>query len=111
MLWTWQNGDVGAILEFDGNHVKAPASITAKTLVKPAERDLYFPAADEEYEVSRIPNAQLRVTPGIWGHFAGSGGNPEDTKFIENAMKELLSAPVTSNSNDSSDLSHMHISA
>ena len=106
-----QNGDVGATPGFDGDHVKALASIKAKTLVMPAERDLYFPAADEEYEVSKMPNAGLRVIPGIWGHFAGGGGNPEDTKFIDNAVKEFLLTPVTDNSNDSSDMSDMHISA
>ena len=45
----------------------------AKAIVMPAEIDLYFPVADEEYEVSHMPNAQLRVIPGIWGHFAGGG--------------------------------------
>ncbi len=106
-----QNGDVGATPGFDGDHVKALASIKAKTLVMPAERDLYFPVADEEYELSKMPNAELRVIPGIWGHFAGGGGNPEDTKFIDNAVKEMLLAPVSDNRNDSSNMSDMHISA
>ncbi len=106
-----QKGDVGATPGFDGDHVKALASIKAKTLVMPAERDLYFPAADEEYEVSKMPNAKLRIIPGIWGHFAGGGGNPEDTKFIDNAVNELLSAPVSDNRNDSSNMYHMHVSA
>jgi len=43
----------------------------AKAIVMPAEIDLYFPVADEEYEVSHMKNAELRVIPGIWGHFAG----------------------------------------
>ncbi len=89
-----QNGDVGATPGYGGDHVKALASIKAKTLVMPAERDLYFPVADEEYEVSKMPNAELRVIPGVWGHFAGGGGNPEDTAFIDNAVKQLLSACV-----------------
>ena len=38
----------------------------------------------------RMPNAELRVIPGVWGHFAGGGINPEDTKFIDDALKELL---------------------
>ncbi|DBB18607.1 hypothetical protein WJX82_009865 [Trebouxia sp. C0006] len=69
MLWTWQNGHVGATPGFDGDHVKALASIKAKALVMPAERDLYFPAADDEF--SKMPNAELRV---IRGRFAGDGG-------------------------------------
>lgn len=43
----------------------------AKAIVMPAEVDLYFPVADEEYEVSHMKNAELRVIPGVWGHFAG----------------------------------------
>jgi homoserine O-acetyltransferase/O-succinyltransferase len=39
-----------------------------------------------------MPNAELRVIPGVWGHFAGGGINPEDTKFIDDALKELLAS-------------------
>ena len=44
----------------------------------------------EEYAVSRMKNAELRVIPGVWGHFAGGGLNDVDTKFIDDALKELL---------------------
>ncbi len=63
---------------------------------------MYFPAADDEF--SKMPNAELRV---IRGRFAGDGGNQEETKFIDNAIKELLSTPVTDNRN----MYHMHTSA
>lgn len=92
MLWTWQNGDIGQTPGFDGDHVKALNSIKAKAIVMPAEKDLYFPPEDEEYAVSHMPNAELRVIPGVWGHFAGGGANPEDTKFIDDALKELLAS-------------------
>ena len=105
-----QNGDVGATPGFDGDHVKALASIKAKTLVMPAERDLYFPVADEEYEVSKMSNAELRVIPGIWGHLAGGGANPVDTDFIDKAVKELLSADVKL-TQDTSKLSALSVSA
>lgn len=108
-MWL-QHGDVGTTPGFDGDHVKALASIKAKTLVLPAERDLYFPVADEEYEVSKMSNAELRVIPGIWGHFAGGGANPEDTQFIDNAVKELLSDHLHV-SNVSKDFAQMHVSA
>ncbi len=90
MAWTWQNGDVGQTPGFDGDHVRALGSIKAKTLVMPAQKDLYFPPEDEEYAVSHIPDARLRVIPGVWGHFAGGGVNPVDTKFINDALLELL---------------------
>ena len=92
MLWTWQNGNIGATPGFDGDQVKALKSITAKTIVVPAEKDLYFPPEDEEYAVSHMSNAELRVIPGVWGHFAGGGANPVDTKFIDDILKELLAS-------------------
>ncbi len=90
MAWTWQHGDVGQTPGFDGDHERALASIKAKMLVMPAQKDLYFPPEDEEYAVSHISNAKLRVIPGVWGHFAGGGVNPVDTKFINDALTELL---------------------
>jgi homoserine O-acetyltransferase len=92
MLWTWQQGDVGKTPGFDGDTAKALASITARAIVMPAEKDLYFPPEDEGWEVSQMPNAERRVIPGIWGHFAGGGLNPTDTTFIDDALKELLAA-------------------
>ncbi|MEA2246807.1 MAG: homoserine O-acetyltransferase/O-succinyltransferase [Solirubrobacteraceae bacterium] len=90
MLWTWQKGDIGKTPGFDGDHVKALQSIKAKMIVMPAEKDLYFPPEDEEYAVQYIRDAELRVIPGVWGHFAGGGANPADIKFIDDALKELL---------------------
>ena len=59
----------------------------------PAEKDLYFPPEDEEIAVGHMPNAELRVIPGVWGHFAGGGVNPVDTtKFIDDNLKELLAS-------------------
>lgn len=37
-----------------------------------------------------MSNAELRVIPGVWGHFAGSGANPADTAFIDEGLKDLL---------------------
>ena len=90
MLWTWQNGDIGRTPGFDGDHVKALGSIKARTIALPAEKDLYFPPEDEEHAVSHMPNAELRVIPGVWGHFAGGGANPEDIAYIDRVLKELL---------------------
>lgn len=91
MLWTWQNGDISKTPGFDGDYDRALASIKARAIVMPAEKDLYFPPEDERYAVGRMPNAELRVIPGVWGHFAGGGMNQEDTEFIDRALKELLS--------------------
>jgi homoserine O-acetyltransferase len=92
MLWTWQQGDIGKTPGFDGDHIKALKAIKAKTIVMPALKDLYFPPEDEEYAVGHMSNAELRVIPGVWGHFAGGGANPVDIKFIDDALKELLAS-------------------
>lgn len=90
MLWTWQNGDISRTPGFEGSYEDALATIKARALVMPAEKDLYFPPEDEAYAVERMPNAELRVIPGVWGHFAGGGMNEADTRFIDDALKELL---------------------
>jgi homoserine O-acetyltransferase len=95
MLRTWQRGDVGATPGFDGDVEAALRSIRARALVMPAEKDLYFPPEDEEWAVKHIPNAELRVIPGVWGHFAGGGLNPDDTAYINQGVADLLSQPPT----------------
>lgn len=94
MLWTWQNGDVGKTPGIDGPYEEALGKIRAKAIVMPAEKDLYFTPEDEEYAVGHMTDAdvELRVIPGVWGHFAGGGLNPEDIEFIDNALKELLAS-------------------
>ncbi len=93
MLWSWQHGDISDNPVFKGDFKKALGAIKARAIVMPAERDLYFPVADNEWEVSHMPNAECRPIPGVWGHFAGGGSSPADTRFIDTALKELLAAP------------------
>jgi homoserine O-acetyltransferase len=92
MLDTWWAGDVGATPGF-GSTEEALASIRARAICMPAEKDLYFPPEDEQWAVSHMGNAELRVIPGVWGHFAGGGPNRADTAFIDAAVGELLAAP------------------
>jgi homoserine O-acetyltransferase/O-succinyltransferase len=94
MLWTWQHGDLGATPGFNGDLERALGAIRARAIVMPAEKDLYFPPEDNAYEVRHMPNAELRVIPGVWGHFAGGGVNPTDTEFIDDSLKELLAQEV-----------------
>ena len=89
MLDTWWNGDVGATPGFASTE-EALASIRARAIVMPAEKDLYFPPEDEQWAVSHMKTAELRVIPGVWGHFAGGGANPVDTAFLDEAVGELL---------------------
>ena len=74
-----------------GANPDATIAITAKALVMPSETDLYFRVEDNRREVASMPNAELRPIPSIWGHRAGNPVfNPEDAKFIDTAVKELL---------------------
>jgi homoserine O-acetyltransferase len=91
----YQRFDLGDVTPPRGSTVtprRALGSITAKAIVMPAEKDLYFPPEDEEWEVSCMPDAELRVIPGGWGHFAGCGANPVDTSFIDRALAQLLAS-------------------
>jgi homoserine O-acetyltransferase len=90
MLWSWQNADISANDLFGGDFDKALAAITARAIVMPGQTDLYFPPQDNFYEVARMPNAECRPIPSIWGHCAGLGVNPEDTRFIDSALRSLL---------------------
>ncbi|ODU03307.1 MAG: hypothetical protein ABS81_14770 [Pseudonocardia sp. SCN 72-86] len=93
MLDTWWNGDVG-LTPGHASTEAALASIKARAIVMPAEKDLYFPPEDEAWAVSQMTSCTVehRVIPGVWGHFAGGGKNPVDTKFIDRAVAELLAA-------------------
>ena len=91
MVATWQGGDISSNPTYQGDFEKALGSIKARALVMPSRTDQYFPPEDSELEVARMPNAELRVIPSIWGHLAGGPGrNPVDTKFIDDALKGLL---------------------
>ncbi|MFC5993017.1 alpha/beta fold hydrolase [Pseudonocardia hispaniensis] len=91
MLGTWWHGDVGTTPGFSSTE-EALGSIRARAIVAPAEKDLYFPPEDEKWAVSHMSNAELRVIPGVWGHFAGGGANPVDTRFIDAAVADLLAS-------------------
>jgi homoserine O-acetyltransferase/O-succinyltransferase len=91
MLWTWQQGDISNNELYHGNFEAALNAIKAKAIVISGKHDLYFPPEDNRYEVAQMPNAEFRQTDSIWGHFAGGPGlNPEDVKFIDDSLKELL---------------------
>src|SRR6187549_1224039 len=73
--------------------VRSPAAASCARTRQPAAVRL-TPAGrvdqDERWVVSHMTNAELRVIPGVWGHFAGGGPNPVDTAFIDAAVRELL---------------------
>ncbi len=91
MLWSWQHADISANKLYGGDLGKALGAISARALVMPSETDLYFRVEDNRREVALMPNAELRPIPSIWGHRAGNPTqNPEDAKFLNDALRELL---------------------
>ncbi|KFE36183.1 alpha/beta fold hydrolase [Thioclava atlantica] len=93
MAWTWQNGDLSANEIYNGDFKAALGAIKAKAYVMPGQTDLYFPPEDSQIEVANMPNAQYVPIPSIWGHFAGGPGtNPDDVKFVDDKLKELLAS-------------------
>ena len=91
MLWTWQHADVSANELYGGDLDRALGAITADAIVMPCETDLYFTVEDSRREVARMRKAELRPIPSIWGHRAGNPVlNPEDARFIDRAVFELL---------------------
>lgn len=91
MLATWQAADVSAHPAFDSDLDRALGAITARALVMPCATDLYFPPEDSAFAVARMPNAELRLIPSVWGHLAGSPMlNPEDVRFVDESLAELL---------------------
>jgi homoserine O-acetyltransferase len=86
MLWTWRHADLDA---------DALRRIRARGIVMPCDQDAYFTLAENTLEAAFVPNATLRAFRSPYGHCAGAPGRfPRETRFLEDAMRELL-APRT----------------
>lgn len=90
MAATWQHADISRNATFAGDFELALASIKCRAIVMPSTSDLYFRVPDNEYEVSHMPNAELRPIESEYGHAAGFGVSQADDAFIDNALRELL---------------------
>ena len=90
-IWTWQHSDISDNETYSGNFEKALGAISAQAIVMPSETDLYFPPVDSANEVDHMPNAELRIIPSVWGHYAGGAANPDDVAFVDRALRDLLS--------------------
>ncbi|MCH9675294.1 MAG: alpha/beta fold hydrolase [Gammaproteobacteria bacterium] len=88
---TWTHGDISANAQYGGDFDAALGAIGARAIVMPCDTDLYFQVADNELEVAKMPNAELRVIRSDWGHRAGNPlANPVDSDFVRDAVRELL---------------------
>ena len=93
-LWTWQHGDIGRTPGFDGSLERALASIEARAILMPGEKDLYFPPEDNEWEARHMPSAELRVIPQRVGPLRGrrrqSGRHPIYQRGAQGPARQLL---------------------
>ena len=87
---TWQRHNIGETSGFNGDHERALRSIQVPVLYMPCETDLYFPVGDARYESEFIAGVSFVPVPSLWGHSAGSGGNPADNDFIDRQIREFL---------------------
>lgn len=90
LIRTWQLCDLAANPKYNGDRAAAYGAIRARAILLPCKTDFYFPPEDNQAEAALMPNAEVRVIPSIWGHYAGGGRVAEDTAMIDQALKELL---------------------
>lgn len=91
MINTWLRCDVSDNVIYNGDYSAALAAIQAKTWVMPGSTDLYFTPDDCRADADLIPKSRYLPIPSIWGHRAGNPyQNPEDERFIRDAIQALL---------------------
>ena len=81
---------------FNGDTIKALASIKAKAILMNAPGDLYNPTAEAAEDAKHIPGAQYVVIPSLQGHFAASPAKATDVEFMNKKITEFLNT-VTDN--------------
>jgi homoserine O-acetyltransferase len=79
MLWTWQNANAEL------------AAIKARTIVMPADTDMYFTCEEARIEAGSIRGAVLQILQSPRGHCAGAPGRfAVEAAFVEKAITALL---------------------
>jgi homoserine O-acetyltransferase/O-succinyltransferase len=89
---TWQDADIAATPGYDGDLGRALGDIRARAFLCPGERDLYFPPEDMAREAEQMPNAELRVLEGPWGHQSDAGLDPACMDVLRGHARDLLAS-------------------
>ncbi len=91
VLNSWQRADISDHAAFQRDLPRALSAIQARAIIMPCRTDLYFPPDDSRLEVEHLRHGELRVLESKFGHVAGGPNRiPEDTAFVESAIRELL---------------------
>jgi homoserine O-acetyltransferase len=89
---TWQDADIAATPGYDSDLGRALGDIRAKAFLCPGEKDLYFPPEDMAREAEQMPNAELRVLEGPWGHQSDAGLDPGCMDVLRGHARDLLAS-------------------
>ncbi len=90
-LWTWRHGDIADDPRFNGDLAAALGSITARVLLLPGDRDMYFRVEDNARELAHLRRGTLTPIPSAWGHRAGNPmQSADDHECIRRAVQLLL---------------------
>ena len=90
-LKTWQSADISANPIYNNNFIKALNNIKSRAIVIPCSHDLYFRPEDNQFEVSHMKNAELRIYNSIWGHCVANPGNDKNFELmLDQAVSDLL---------------------
>ncbi|HEY6080761.1 MAG TPA: alpha/beta fold hydrolase [Polyangiaceae bacterium] len=91
MLGSWQAASIADCPGYGGDLTRALRAIQARAIIMPSSTDLYFPVEDSRIEVEHLQRGELRVLDSKLGHVAGGPDRvPEDSAFIDAALRELL---------------------
>lgn len=93
MLGMWQRSDLSVFSDGRASLEDVLRGLTSRVLLMPCRTDQYFKWEASEREVQSLQNGELAVIPSIWGHVAGGGGNPEDTRWMDGKIAAFLSNP------------------
>lgn len=90
-IWSWQRSDISANPVYAGDFASALRAISARAIVIPCTRDLYFPPEDNKLEVQEMPCAELRPYDSPFGHCVANPGNdPQFELFLDRALRDVL---------------------
>jgi homoserine O-acetyltransferase/O-succinyltransferase len=89
-LDTWQRADLAATEGYGSDLARALGDIKARAVLAPGKTDLYFPPEDMAWEAEQMPNAELSIIPGVWGHFSDSGVDPGCNEAVRRIAHRLL---------------------
>lgn len=94
MLGMWQRGNISSCSPEPGESLDLSlARVTVPVLLLPCQTDQYFYWGASENEAGRMPNAQCKVIPSVWGHMAGSGVSSQDSEWIDSQIQKFLQNP------------------